>query len=247
MSILLTCNSCAALFFYAIANSIQIPFIIQSDLIQSYNTSTIFCKIRAFLITYATIVKGYAYLVQAISRFFITVLYKRRFLLTFRFNWIMIITSWIVNGMFISPLTYQYEPESHLCNLTTQNFLTSFLAIAIVFFVTTNTVIILYEIIFLAYYATQFINILVIGGTPYLLCVIFNVISTLPCPLYSISILFIACAAAVESIALLFTNAPLRKIFFNKQGWFQTNEPAIVMRTQLNRTNQIAPCPRVSI
>jgi hypothetical protein len=148
MSILLTCNSCAALFFYAIANSIQIPFIIQSDLIQSYNTSTIFCKIRAFLITYATIVKGYAYLVQAISRFFITVLYKRRFLLTFRSNWIMIITSWIVSGMFILPLAYQYEPESHLCNLTTRrNFLTSFLAIAIVFFVTTNTVIILYGII----------------------------------------------------------------------------------------------------
>lgn len=239
---LLTCNSCAAILFYAIVNSIQIPFIFQDHLIQLQITNTIFCQIRAFLITYATAAKAYSYLIQAISRFFIIFNHKRRFFLTFRFNWIMIIISWMVSGiiaggMFISPLAYEYEPESHLCSHSTKNFLTSFLAIVIIFFVTTNTTVILYGISFfytLRYNRVNpnrtnmlntkrnmkvfrkifiFINILIIGGIPYLLLVILNCIGKTSWPLYSLSILFIAFAAAIESIAFLFTNKQAKGIF----------------------------------
>lgn len=242
---LLACNSCFAILFYAIVSSIQIPFIFQPDLIQSKSIHTTFCHIRAFLITYATSVKTYSYVIQAISRFLIIFNNKQQFLLTFRFNGIMIILSWVVSGiiaggMFISPTAYQYESESHLCGLSTRNFRTSFVAIVVIFFFTTNTTVILYSIIL--FYAKRynrispnstntlqsnrnikvfrkifiFITILLIGGTPYLLLVILNRINEAPWPLYSISILFIACAAAIESIALLFTNKQVKKIFLTK-------------------------------
>jgi uncharacterized membrane protein len=113
---------------------------------------TRFCQILAFLIKAATIVEAYSYLIQAISCFFITMLHRHQFLLSFRMNWIMIGTSWIASGviaggMFVSPLGYEYEPESHLYVLSTKHFRTSFLAVVVVFCVTTNTIIILYGII----------------------------------------------------------------------------------------------------
>jgi hypothetical protein len=262
---LLACNSCAALLFFALTISIQIPFIIQNDLLQSHTINTTFCKTRGFLLTFATSVKTYSYLIQAISRFFITILHKHRFLRTFHVNWTMVITSWIISGiiaggMLISPVAYQYEPESRLCFISTKVFLTSCIAIVIIFFVTVDTVIVLYGIIL--WHSTRyrrihpnststlrakrniqvfkkiliFISILVVGGTPYLLSVILNVIDKAPWRLYSISVLFIALSAAIESIALLFTNEQVKKIFFTKVNVCQKNGFTLEMQ----RTNKVS-------
>jgi hypothetical protein len=267
---LLACNSCVTLIFFAVTVFIQIPFIIQNDPLQSHTINTTFCKTHGFLIIFATSVKTYSYLIQAISRFFITILHKHRFLLTFRTNWFMIITSWIISGiiaggMLISPVAYQYEPESRLCFISTKVFLTSCIAIVIIFFVTVDTVIVLYGIIL--WHSTRyrrihpnststlrakrniqvfkkiliFISILVVGGTPYLLSVILNVIDKAPWPLYSISILCIALSAAVDSIALLFTNEQVKKIFFAKLGFCQDTRLFTPMRIPMTRQNQIRP------
>lgn len=262
---LLVCNSAATLLFYSIAMSIQIPFIIQDDPFPSQTMDIIFCNIRAFLVTTATAVKGYSYLIQAISSFFITILHNQRFLLTFRMNWMMIIVSWITGGiisggMFVSPLAYEYEPESHFCSLSTRSFPTSFMTIAI-FLITAIIIVILYGIILWRTMhfnhinpnsagALQnkrnlkvfrkifiFISILIIGGIPYLIAMIFNVIAEAPWPLYSISILFISFAAAVESIALLLTNKQVKQIFFEKLNCCQNRTAAVLVR----RTNKVLP------
>jgi hypothetical protein len=264
---LLTCNSCVALLFYVITLCVQAPSIIQSIYFDIHNTNSFFCKICACLATFGTAVLAYSYLVQAISRFFITILYKHKILLTFRTNWILIATSWIASGiiagaLFISPTAYQYEPESDFCTLTTNSFLTSFIASVIIQITTMNTMIILYGIIL--WHTTQhtrinpnsastlrakrnkkvfkniliFVSILSVGGTPYFLCIIINRIDRAPWPLYSLAFLFISFTAAIESIALLITNDQVKTILLAKLTRRQTNAPNNVIRT---RANQIVP------
>ena len=149
---LLACHSSAALLFYAITISIQIPFVIESDPLHPDQMNTIFCKIRSFIATFAVLIKSYSYLVTAISCLCITILCKHRALLSFRANWMIIITSWIFSGVitvgtYLSPSAYEYELESGLCFLTTKNFATSFTVVTLAFVLTLDTMIILYGII----------------------------------------------------------------------------------------------------
>jgi len=149
---LIVCNSCVTLLFYGITICIQIPFVFKNNPVYSNEMNTTFCKIRSFLGTYATLTKTYSYLVMAISCFFITVLYKKRILLSFRVTWMIIITNWTVTGVmtvgtFLSPLAYAYEPESGFCILTTKHFVTSFTLITLVFLTTVGTMVTLYGII----------------------------------------------------------------------------------------------------
>jgi hypothetical protein len=267
---LFTCHSSVALLFYATTLSIQIPFVIQSDPLHVDEMNTSFCKIRSFIATYATLVKAYSYLVMAISCFFITILYKRRVLLSFRVNWIVIITSWIFSGIitigtYLSPLAYAYELESGLCFLTTKHFVTSFTVVTLVFVLTLGTIIILYGIII--WHITRynridpnsrrtlrakrnmkvfrkvflFISILLVGGTPYFLCSLLHRIGLAPWPLYAIAHLFISFSAALESIALLFTNGQVKIILLNKLYCHQETPPDAAITMTVNKIAQVVP------
>jgi hypothetical protein len=70
----------------------------------------------------------------------------------------------------------------------------------------------------------RLITVLVIGGTPFLLCIIINKITHIPWPLYSISLLFIALSAAVESITIFFNNKEVQTIFCAKIGFRKTGQ-----------------------
>jgi hypothetical protein len=184
-------------------------------------------------------------MVQAISRFFIIILHKHRILLTFRVNCMMILISWIVSGiiagcLFISPVAYQYEVESHTCAVTRKSFLIPFLASVVIFMIPMITITILYTIII--YHTKQhsyidpksgntlrakrnikvfknifiYTSILGIGGTPYLISIIMNTILPMSLSFYSISFLFIACASAIGSIAIVFINDQVKTIFCAK-------------------------------
>ena len=239
---LLVCNSSAALIFYVIAITIQISFLFQTN---NQPIDSTFCKIRAFIYLFACSVKSLSYLVQAISRWFITIHYKHRLLVKYRTNIIIIITSWIVSltisaGMFISPLSYKYEPMSKLCVLTSTVFPTSFITILLVFLIPVHVIILLYGIILwhttriqrihphgfteitskrnlkVFHHILILVIILIVGGTPYCLSIIINKIGETPWPLYSLSIVFISLSASMESITIFYINQQVKTLFYNK-------------------------------
>ena len=267
---LLTCNSSAALLFYAISISIQIPLIAQANPLVWYGANSIICRFFAFLVVCATSVKTYSYMVQAVTQYFITILHQRRSLQTLRSTWSMIITSWLVSvviavGLLISPTAYQYEPESHMCILTTKDTLSCSMAIVVIFLVALSTVIVLYGIILyrtiqhsrqhpMGAKALQikrnikvfkrvllFTNVLIVSGTPYVLSVILNAAGVRLWPLYSIAVLFISFGAAVESMAVLLLNDQMRKILFDRFRQDQTKEEASWINTIAGKNNQIHP------
>jgi hypothetical protein len=207
---------------------------------------------------------------MAISCFFITILYKHKFLISFRANWIIIITNWALTGVitvgtFLSPLAYAYEPESGLCFLTTKYFVTSFTVVTLVFVTSVGTMVILYGIII--WYITRknqinpnsqstlrakrnmkvfrkvfiFTGTLFISGTPFFLCTILHRIGQAPWPLYAIVHLFIAFSAALDSIILLFTNREVKTILFAKIYCRQVNSSDESMTMNINRAKQIVP------
>ena len=168
--------------------------------------------------------------------------------------------------MFVSPIAYQYEVASHLCGLSTRHFVSSFTAIAIIFLPTVSTVIILYGITVChtirhgrislnsahALHARRslkvfkkiliLLQILVIGGGPYVILVILNVLHLAPWLMYSMSILFIAFAAAAQSIAIFFINKQVKKICLSMMGCRREFDPTgstTVMR--LAKTNRVMP------
>lgn len=251
---LFACNSSAALFFYAIGITIQIPYIFQVD--EQRNTR-IACKIHAFIYVYACAVKCFSYLVQAISRWFITVHYRHRILLEFRTNMIMIVASWIVSFiatalLFFFPAAYQYEPECRLCVLTSKVFLTSFIPTMIIFFVPACTITVIYGIILRhtlhvhRVYPAGFnritskrnvqvyrnilvlLSIVLACGTPYFLSVVLNRLSKGPWILYSIAVMFIGLAAAIESFTIFWTNHQVKKLFFKKIKFRGTRKVATI-------------------
>ncbi len=253
ISNLLTVNSCTAFLIFALTFSLQIPYLFRSNETENNSTYTLFCRIRALLCLFASVAKVCSYLIQAISRYFITVLYKRRNLVTFRINGIMIILSWIISiiissGMLISPVSFQYESESRFCTITSKVFHTSFPLMIIAFIIPVNIIVTLYGLVL--WHTTRasrihpnniitgnikrnikvfknilrLITVLVIGGTPFLLCIIINKITHIPWPLYSISLLFIALSAAVESITIFFNNKEVQTIFCAKIGFRKTGQ-----------------------
>ncbi|CAF1300211.1 unnamed protein product [Adineta steineri] len=195
----------------------------------------------------------FSYLIQAISRYFITVLHKHRQLLTYRTNIIMIILNWtfpviIACSFLISPIGFQYESESHFCTLTSKVFHTSFTLMAVAFVIPVNTIIMLYVLILrhtthtnrvqpstitkknnkrnLKVYRNilMLLGIVLIGGTPYLLCILINKFSATPWPLYSMAVLFITLASIVESITIFVTNKDVKRIVYAKINIFQVEK-----------------------
>jgi hypothetical protein len=267
---LLTAHSSLALLFYAITFLTQIPFVFQSDPLHPDQMETTFCRVRAFLNTYATLVKAYSYLVMAVSCFFITILYKHRILLSYRTNFIIIVISWICSGIitggtFLVPAAYGYELEAGLCFLRIKHFATSFTVVTLVVMINLGVMISLYGIII--WHITRysrinphsgstlrakrnvqvyrkifiFVGILVTAGTPYFLCSILHQVNLAPWPLYAVAHLFIVFSAALESIALLFTNEQVRTILFDHLCCRQVNLSNTTAMMTVNRATQIVP------
>ena len=266
---LLMCNSSASLLFFAVTYFIQTPYFIQQVYFDAPEPSPLYCQITACLATFGTGVASYSCIVQAISRFFMTVLYERRVLLTFRTNWILIIIIWaasgiIAIGMFLSPSAYQYEPESYFCTLTTKNFTSSSMAVLFYVVFTVTILIILYGIIVhhtlrrtrinphsastlrarrnrKVFHKVIFsVSIHAISGIPYIICIIMNRINAAPWPLYSIAGLSLSIACAIHAIFLLMINEQVKKILYEKLLNRKVNTNNTLTST---KRNQITPYP----
>ena len=119
---LLTCHSCIAFLFLNMVMVIQIPYLFQANQHRQDSISDTFW-------TLTCLAKIFSYLIQAISRYFAIIPYRRRNLLTFRVNEWLIVSSWFLSfllgsAMSISPVTFQYEPKSRLCVWTMKVFRT---------------------------------------------------------------------------------------------------------------------------
>jgi hypothetical protein len=265
---LLTCNSCVALLYHSIATIIEISF-----LRTAYHSNTNLCKIHGFIYFSSCISIAYSYFIQSISRYFITILYKYKILLTLHINWFLIIFNWLIAGIvagliFIFPLAYQYESESRMCLLTSKIFLSSFIGVMLAFCIPYIIIILLYTLI-LCHTTQNKMNsntftalrlkrnlkvfqiiltsvcILGIGGTPYFISVIINPVVKVPWQLYTISILFISLSAALESVALFVMNTQIRKLFY-KMIYDQRRVNNDTTITQNNQLDSIQLIPIVN-
>ncbi|CAF1232117.1 unnamed protein product [Adineta ricciae] len=262
---LLTCNSCSALFLYSLALALQVPFVLQNN---PGDASFLLCKIRSFIYTCSTFIVSYSFLNMAVSCYFITMLSKLRYLLSFQTHWFIIIISWVLSAIvaiatFLCPYAYVYEVESGLCVLTTKHFLAAFIAAIVVFIIPLNAIILLYGAI--VFHIVQqkrirtnnlstsrakrnikvfkkiflYTGILVIGGTPYFFSTIFHQMGYYSPALILVVHLSIASGCALDSIAILLTNKQVKNILLVKAGRRQM-DPAINIhqRTFINY-NQI--------
>ena len=254
---LLISNTCVSLLFFGTSVFVLIPPLFQTGRPLDYVASKEFCRFRGVFFLITCIVKLASYMIKAISRYFITVLHRRRNLTTFRTNWTMIVISWIFSialgsSILVSPIAIQYEPESRLCVLTSKVFETSFTLMSIAFLPTVNVIVVLYGIILWhttrtnlvqPNYAAKWNNrrnikvfqnilllilVVIVGGIPYLLAIIINKFSVIPWPWYSISILFIDLASAAEALVLFFTTKDVQGIVQLKLQVFRTNRSPIM-------------------
>jgi len=144
----LTCNTCVAvglLFIFGITDSY---YALHQD--WQYNQPA--CIFRAYCTLALCTALCYSYSIQAISRLFFAVLYKHRYLLTWRTHWILIIINWTVSIIIpIRPLFYpngfRLEVESRICVVTPKIVSISMYVVAIIFLIPLNVVTIVYGLI----------------------------------------------------------------------------------------------------
>ena len=253
----LTINSCATFLLLMFAVLTQIPLLFSREQF-SRDPYAISCRFRAFLFLFACMAKNGSHFIQAISRYFTVILYKHRFLLTYRTNGILIILSWLYSllisaGMFISPVSYQYEPESRFCLLTTKLFQTSFTLSIVGFSVPSGIMVFLYSAILK--HITQpnrvqpnnvitvrnnkrdakvFRNTLLllllgtVGGTPYFVSILTNKTTKTPSIFYSLVILCLALSGIAETVAIFCMNKDVRTILYGKIAGLRPRETQTV-------------------
>ena len=253
----LVANSCLATLVFDITISIQIPYFFHIDLHEDPDHPTAFCRMRGFLFLLGCIAKMCSYLIQAISRYFFTVLYKRKSLLTYRTNASLILAGWIYSlilacTLLVSPVAFQYEIESRLCVMTSKIFHTSFTLMVLAFVIPVNIIICLYgSILWHTFRSNQIqpsaverrnnkrnikvfqnilmlLGIVLVGGTPFVFSTIINRIGQTPWPWYAISIFFIVLSTAVESLLVLFTNKEVRRVIIGRCGLTQADQRDVV-------------------
>ncbi|CAF4408033.1 unnamed protein product, partial [Adineta steineri] len=133
---------------YAISCFIQTPLMISNN----NNINLLFCQLCGFFGQYIAGTQIFTFLAQAIFRYFATVLYRQKILLTFRVNTIIIILGWIIPliitaSLLVLPLAYQYEPESRICFTSTKYLLGALIISIFIFFMPLTIIIGLYGLI----------------------------------------------------------------------------------------------------
>lgn len=118
---ILLCNSCLAIIF----NSILTLLTSILGLNEYWAMNTLNCSIRAYFYGTSLTSIYYSKLVHSISHYFFSILYKYRYLLTWRIHILIILIGWLVNFLFsLIPFVvengYSYEKESRSCVISSQ-------------------------------------------------------------------------------------------------------------------------------
>ena len=111
---LLVCNTCLASIFYCSISSINYYFLI----FVPWDTSDMSCRWRGYF-AYASVAGViYSYLIQAVSRFFFSILStNNRFLITFKAHYILILAQWLLVFLITLPSIVTIDIKFHPKNL----------------------------------------------------------------------------------------------------------------------------------
>ena len=124
---LIQCNTLVSMIVFMILVLISAIHGLRED----WTASQFACSFRAYCYTVMCMIICCSYAVQAISRLFYAVLYRYRFLQTWRVHWILIVASWMLSflvqtGPFVFDKEfYGFELESRVCLGTTNRPLAS--------------------------------------------------------------------------------------------------------------------------
>ena len=146
---LVKCNSLASMSAFMILVFISAIFGLHEDWAR-YQTA---CSFRAYCYTTVCMIICSSYSIQAISRLFYTVLYRYRFLQTWRVHWFLIISSWITSFLVqTAPFVFDkdffdLEKESRMCVGTTHRSSASLYCTVIAFLIPFGSIVIIYAII----------------------------------------------------------------------------------------------------
>jgi hypothetical protein len=143
------CNTATATSIYSILQLISVNYGLREDWFHNQPA----CIFRAYCYVAVCIVVCGSYAVQSISRLFFAVLYKYKYLLTWRVHWFMIIANYLMAILEpIAPIfvgnSYRLEAESRLCMATTKVFYSLMLAVIAAYLIPLTIVTIMYAIIF---------------------------------------------------------------------------------------------------
>jgi hypothetical protein len=234
---LLTANSSFTILFYALIIIVQIIVGLKSK----HQIENSLCVFLSFSTSIAANAICYSYLVTAISQYFFNILYSRKYLLTFRVHWFIILLSWCIS-IFLPLFLYipgalQYSPEMHMCTMKMSVqwmvFIYMGTAIGIPFF---GIIIIIYRYIarFIRHtdstsivgtnstrdlrvikHMLTLIGVLGTAGLPSLILVIWNVltIGKEPISLYLICILTISLCTNIQISFIFLMNQNVRSVF----------------------------------
>ncbi len=146
---MMMCNTAAATIIYSILQLISAGYGLQDDWFSNQPA----CLFRAYCYNGVCIAVCGSYAVQSISRLFFSVLYKHKYLLSWRTHWYLIIANYLLTIVGPIPLVFMkngcgLEPESRLCTVTTKVFSASMWAVTIAYLIPLSIVTIVYGIIF---------------------------------------------------------------------------------------------------
>ncbi|CAF2253039.1 unnamed protein product [Rotaria magnacalcarata] len=110
------------------------------------------CAFTGYVLVISAAGTHHAHLVEALSRLFFTVFFKRKFLQTYRVHWCLIIGNWLFTTLapilpFFYEYGYSYEEESRLCYPTTKQFTTSMYLIVVGYVTPLSLTLVIYFII----------------------------------------------------------------------------------------------------
>jgi hypothetical protein len=145
---LLICDTAIATILFCTVGFISSVYSRRSDWLD-YQPA---CAFRAYLQIMLSTSICYSYSIQAISRLFYSVYYKKKYLQTWRIHWILIIISWIIS--ILTPIVpfffehgYELQTVSRVCTISAKVTITSIYIFITMFFIPLNLVIIIYGII----------------------------------------------------------------------------------------------------
>ena len=241
LSNLLICNTCVISLFYSFTTFLQVFMVVFGTFIPGGKDSRVFCIVRAYLTVVSTTLLSFSFLLQAVSRLFYSVFHMyHRYLLTWKFHHMLIATQWAVG--FIMPITILINHKNvifragafctidlhhslHLYYIYSTEYLIPALAIILIY------IVIIYRVNYYSPPSKQrhssparevkllgniliFVAIFTFGGLPSVIYICLMAPQRiLSIHFFTMTLIAIPLAIAMEKVSVLWLNVPLRNAF----------------------------------
>jgi hypothetical protein len=238
---LLICNTCLISLFYSLTTFLQVFMVVFTPLHPTGKDSRLFCVVRAYLAVVSTTLLSSSFLLQALSRLFHSVFHTyRRYLLTWKFHYFLIVVQWAVG--FLTPITILINHKdviyqrSIFCTIELKHTLHLYYIYSTEYLIPALAIILIYITIVyrLNYYSSPskqrhsnpireakllnniliFIAIFILGGLPSVIYICLMAPKRiLSIHFFMLTLVSIPLAVAIEKVSVLWLNIPFRNAF----------------------------------